>query len=38
MPLVVRFGARYSTAQPRRLPLVPPGMPIGGAAGDWLGD
>ena len=25
-------------AEPRRLPQVPPGMPIGGAAGDWLGD
>lgn len=25
-------------AEPRRLPQVPPGMPIGGAVGDWLGD
>lgn len=27
-----------AVAEPRRLPQVPPGMPIGGAVGDWLGD
>ena len=35
--LTDREALDKALAEPRRLPQVPPGMPIGGAAEDWLG-